>query len=53
MDYTKAALIEDAIRKLEVLGDILNDCNDTIISAIAERRSIRHLLFLACEKEEK
>jgi hypothetical protein len=51
MDYTKEELIKDAIEKLEALDDTLNNCLEMISSACAERRLIRHLLFLGYEKQ--
>ena len=53
MDYTKEKLIEKAIKRLEALDDLLKDCQESIVSAIAERRVIRYLLFLASERTKK
>lgn len=53
MDYTKEMLIKEALTKLELLDDILKDCQETISSAIATRKLIRYLLWLGFEKEEK
>lgn len=50
MDYTKEELVKDAIRRLEALDDILNNCLEIINSACAERRLVRHLLFLGFEE---
>jgi len=53
MDYTKEALIKEAIKRLETLEETLSSCLETINDACAERRVIRYLLFLGCEKEAK
>lgn len=51
MEYSKADLINDAIKRLEAMDEDLKTCNDFLISAIAERRTIRHMLYLGYEKE--
>lgn len=50
MEYSKEILMKEAIRKLELLDDILKDCQETISSAIAERKLARYLLYLCLEK---
>ena len=53
MEYSKEDLIKYAIRRLETIDDALQHAQEFISAAYAERRVVRHLLFLACEKEEK
>lgn len=51
MEYNKESLIKEAIKRLEVLNDTLKDCQETLISAHAERDVVQYLLWLGCEKE--
>lgn len=51
MEYSKEDLIKHAIKKLEAQEDALQCASDFVTSAYAERRVIRNLLYLACEKE--
>lgn len=51
MDYTKENLIKEAIKRLETLEDTLQEALESINAAYAERRVIRYLLFLGCEKK--
>lgn len=50
MTHTKETLIDEAIKRLESMDEDLKACNDFLISAIAERRTIRHILYLSNEK---
>jgi hypothetical protein len=53
MEYSKEMLIEEAIKRLDVLEETLQYCQESISAIFAERRVIRYLLFLGCEKEVK
>jgi hypothetical protein len=53
MEYTKETLIKEAIKRLEALEDTLQQAQELISAAYAERRVIRYLPFLSCEKEVK
>lgn len=52
MDCTKDDLIEQAISRLESMEDTLQNAQEFICATFAERRVVRHLLFLACKKEK-
>lgn len=52
MEYTKEKLINEAIKRLETLDEILKDCHESCCNAIAERKTVRYLLYLGCEKNE-
>lgn len=51
MEYNKETLIKEAIKRLEILEDALQQVQEFANAAYAERRVIRYLLFLSCEKE--
>ncbi len=53
MEYTKEMLIDEAIKKLNNIDDLLKDCMELISGAHAEREVARYLLFLGCEKKDK
>ena len=50
MDYTKDELIKHARGRLEAMDETLQNAQEYISAAYAERRVVWNLLFLACEK---
>lgn len=52
MEYNKEDLLKEAIKKLGALDDLLKTCQEMITAMAEERKVIRYLLFLSCEKDK-
>lgn len=53
MDYTKEMLIKQAIKKFDMIDELVESCQNLIRGIYAEKETARYLLFLASEKEDR
>lgn len=53
MDYTKEMLVDEAIKRLDTIDDVLESCQESLSAIYAEKQTARYLLWLGAEKKEK
>lgn len=53
MEHTNEELIKEAIKRLDIIDEVLEQCQISLTAVSVEKQIARYLLWLGFEKENK